>query len=61
MKTKEIYKVDGRTFQNYSQACEYIRKNGYSVTKTETIEHKGTKVHLIDVAHIPGELELKTN
>ena len=35
--TKETYKVNGHTFQNYGQACEYIRTNNFRVTTTENI------------------------
>jgi hypothetical protein len=41
MKTqKEIYKVNGLTFTNYSDACEYIRENNFRVTNTESIRVK---------------------
>jgi len=46
---KETYKVNGHTFSDYGNACEYIRTNNFRVTTTENI---GNGVHLLNVVQV---------
>jgi hypothetical protein len=50
--TKEIYKVNGFTFKNYSDACEYIRENNFRVTNTESIRVKQKDSLRVKIAHL---------
>lgn len=45
---KEQYKVNGHTFTDYGQACEYIRANNFRVTTTEKLGD----VHLLNVVQV---------
>jgi hypothetical protein len=50
MKTIELFKADGRTFQTYEEVEKYARENGYRITNTQCIKTKGRRVHLIDLS-----------
>jgi hypothetical protein len=52
MKTKEIYKANGRTFNSFAEVEKYATENGYRITNTETIRYKGNTIYLIDLKSI---------
>ena len=49
---KETYKANGRTFYTYDEVLAYAAENGYRVTNTQTIHHKGKTVVLCDLTTI---------
>lgn len=47
MKKTELYVANGKLFKNFKAVEDFAVLNGYKVTKTETINTKAGKRHII--------------
>jgi len=45
----ETYKANGFTFKTFEEVEKYAQENGFAISRTQTIKHKGKKINLIEL------------
>jgi hypothetical protein len=48
MKTKELFKINGRTFLSMNEVNQYCKDNDLKTGKSDSMYYKGSLIHFIE-------------